>query len=480
MRFHYIRKPYRHQHKTVIFMLKHPEAACFSDPGTGKSKSGIDTSRFLMKFRDAKRVLIVSPFCVIWQWQREIRLNSHFKSAVVYGTRAKRLKILKQTKPKFFIINYDALIMEDVFKALFDKNFDVVVFDESIFIKNWKAKRTKMAFILARKATNIYILSGKPINNDVADIFGQYLVLDGGATFGNNFYRFRNRFWRKRGPYNWVLRKGALETIKGLMYQKAIAFNKDECLDLPPKIFQRKDIILTPDQVRVYREIDREGVTILRDHEKNQDINYVVKFHLARWQKKQQITSGFLYTSKDRKEWYDFKPNPKLEVLRELISTEFAGVPVAIVCRFRRDLDSVRSVLPSRSVEISGRTNAAKMAAKFQEEPDIQYAVVQIGAGGLGIDLYRASVMIFYSWDFRLDHFEQVQDRLHRLGQTADKCLYVLLVVKNYIDDHMMAAINHRKNIADYLLGIDVKEGRMKNVPYIPGGRHGEGEGDTP
>ncbi len=480
MRFHYIRKPYRHQHKTVVFMLKHPESAVFSDPGTGKTKSGIDTSRFLMRFKDAKRVLIISPFCVLWQWQREIKLSSHFKSAVVYGTVPQRLKVLKQTKPKFFIVNYDAIIIEKVFNALHDKKFDVVILDESIFVKNWKAKRTKMAFVLARNAKHVYIMSGKPINNDVSDIFGQYLVLDGGTTFGTNFYRFRNRFWRKAGPYRWVLRKGALQTIKDLMYTKAIAFTKDECLDLPPKIFQVKNIILTPEQRKAYREIDASGVTKLRNHEKNQDINYIVKFHLARWQKKQQITSGFLYTSPDRKEWFDFKPNPKLEVLNELISTEFTGVPVAIVCRFHRDLDLVRSVLPARSVEISGRTNTAKMAAKFQEERDIQYAVVQIGAGGLGIDLYRAAVMIYYSWDFRLDHYEQVQDRLHRMGQTADKCLYIILCAKFSIDEHMMEAIYQRKNISDYLLGIDVKEGRIKDVPYIPGGRHGEDQEDAP
>lgn len=460
-------------------MLKHNEASCFSDPGVGKSKSAIDTSRFLFRLGKAKRVLIVAPLCVLWQWQREIKLSSHFKSAIVYGTVKQRLKILKETKPKFFIINYDALIMEKVFTALYEKNFDVMVIDESIFVKNWKAKRTKMAFLLARKATNVYIMSGKPINNDVADIFGQYLVLDGGTTFGTNFFRFRNRFWRKAGPYKWVLRKGALDTIKGLMYTKAIAFNKSECLDLPPKIFQVKNIILTPEQRKAYREIDATGVTKLRDHEKNQDINYIVKFHLARWQKKQQITSGFLYTSPDRKEWFDFTPNPKLEVLRDLITTEFHNEPLAIVCRFHRDMDLVKSVLPAKSVEISGRTNTAKMAQAFQEETDIQYAVVQISAGGLGIDLYRAHVMIYYSWDFRLDHYEQVQDRLHRIGQTADKCLYVILVVKASIDDHMMDAIYQRKSISDYLLGIDVKEGRIKDAPRIPGGRLGEGEEDT-
>lgn len=457
MNFHYIRKPYRHQHKTVVFMLKNHEAAVFSDPGTGKTKSAIDTARFLKKFKGAKRVLIVGPLCVLWQWEKEITLSSFYPKAVLYGSVEKRLKLLRKTKPKFFIINYEALLIDRVFNALLKKGFDAVVFDESIKIKNWKAKRTKRSFLIARTASNVYLLSGRPITNAESDIFGQYLVLDGGTTFGNNFFRFRNRFYRRAGPYKWVLRSGALETIKDLMYKKAISFTKDECLDLPPKVFETKDIILSPEQRKAYTEIDQVGMTKLHDHAG--DINYIVKYAIARWIKKQQITSGFLY--KDDKTAFDFKHNPKLEELRELINTEFYGERVVIVGRFHHDLDLIRSVLPARSVEISGRTRAAQMAARFQEEPDIRYAVVQIGAGGLGIDLYTAHILIYYAKDFRLDNYEQVQDRLHRLGQIAAMCLYVDLTAKDSVDERMNEAIARRKNISDYLLGIDIKEGRI-------------------
>ncbi len=65
--------------------------------------------------------------------------------------------------------------------------------------------------------------------------------------------------------------------------------------------------------------------------------------------------------------------------------------------------------------------------------------------------------MIFYSMDFHLDHYEQALGRIDRIGQKGERCLYIYLMARATIDDHILAAIQQRKNISDYLLGLDLR-----------------------
>lgn len=456
----YIRAPFTHQHESVLFCLKHPRCALFSEPGTGKTKIVVDTARHHLKskkrFKDIDKVLIVAPLCVLWTWEQEIKVDSNYKSVVVYGTAKERIKLLQDKKAKFFIINYDALTIKALFPALLKKKFKMVVFDESIKLKNAEIKRTKRAYELAKEAASVIIMSGRPVSGDAGDIFGQYLVLDGGDTFGKNLYRFRHIFfrraptpfpkWELKTTWNEATQKHeptALRYIKWAVYKKAISFTKAQCLDLPPKIFKTYHAVLSNEQVAAQEKLGTKGLLELGSEK------LTIKNVLNLCTKERQITAGFLYSPQ---RVFDFPSNPKLEVLRDLIHDEYPGEKLVVVCAFHRGIDLVRSILPAPSVEISGRIKDKEAARRqFQEDPETRYAVAQISAGSLGISLTAAAVMVFFSMNYSLSDYLQMLERIHRPGQVKP-CTYIHLAARNSVDEEIMEAIRRKKNISDFLL----------------------------
>lgn len=473
MRIKYIRKPYKHQHDTVVFGLDHGEVGLLLDPGTGKTKIAVDLGRMWSKLEKIQYILVTAPLAVLWNWEEEVQLNSHYKAIVLYGTASERIKLLQQDA-KFYIINYDAIIQNVILKALLKKGFGAVIFDESIMIKNWKSKRTRAAYHLARN-TELYskecygdefkggkgvILSGRAISKGVEDLFGQFWVLDGGKTFGKNFYRFRSRYFRKiRAPFpKFALRDGALASIRHRIERVSKIYTKEECLDLPKETTKKYRVILTKEQNLLTQSLKEDGA--IRIHK---GCSIEVDNPLVMAQKEQQITGGFIYADhtesgdqcRSSRQAIDFKENPKLQVLQEILDTELGGRCCIIVAHFRHDLDNIMALLKSlqlECVEVSGRTNTAAEVKRYCES-DIPICLCQISAGSLGIDglQHKASDMVFYSFTYRLDEFDQMKLRILRHGQKKP-CTYYILLAQDSVDEEMMQIIEGKQTIENFLM----------------------------
>lgn len=481
-RIRYIKLPFKHQHETVLHGLSHPRQAVLSDPGLGKSKSAIDVARVHIRQKEVKRVLVVAPKGAFRGWEREVGANSHYKSVVLHGPAETRFGRLKKDV-RFYLINYEGLLVRGMVPRLLRKGFDMVIFDEFVRLKNHKTKTFKASRMMAEKAKFVIIMSGKPITNSAMDIFAPYLVLDGGETFGDNFFRFRNTYFRNKQykkfgrrrvrlqPFpNWELKDKMLDkhgqeahpldVIKYLMYNKGIGFRKEDCLDLPPKTFKEYTCTLDKEQAEAYADASSGSEVDIGDR------SIEIKHIFTRLLAQQQITSGFLYNGatevrRGPRRLHQFGRPAKARLLREVFDDEIGSNKVVIVYRFKADRGIILSALGdgTRYVDLSGDTNVGMEAERFQRDASVDVCLAQIQAGSMAVDLFAASIMVFYSIDWRLDHYEQMTDRIHRIGQ-HDPCLYIHLVCEGTIDERILEAIHQKKAISDYLLEWEMQHGR--------------------
>ena len=84
----------------------------------------------------------------------------------------------------------------------------------------------------------------------------------------------------------------------------------------------------------------------------------------------------------------------------------------------------------------------------FQKDPSVRIFVAQIQTAGLGITLTAADTALFYSYDYSYANYEQAKARVHRIGQ-KHSVSYLHLVVRDSVDEEVLAALSHKKNVAD-------------------------------
>jgi len=323
------------------------------------------------------------------------------------------------------IINYEGLaVMKNVKKLLVQWKPEIVIADEMHKMKNHTAVRSKAVREVAHAAEYRYGLTGTAILNSPMDIFGQWLFLDKGKTFGDNFFTFRGKFFEDKNARmpkhvhfpNWQPRRSCVDKIKELIQPMASTAIKSECLDLPPLVKKRVDVVLTPAQKKNYKEMKNDFITWLGTQEGSP---VVAQTALTKLLRLMQITSGFVKDESGVEIYYD--KNPKATALSELLESILPN-KVIIWAVFKNNYEAIRQVVAEHSVqmvECHGETpNVRKFDAveRFNHDPDVKVFLGHPQSLGIGINLTAASYMIYYSRNFSLENDVQSEARNYRAG----------------------------------------------------------------
>jgi len=488
-------EPYKHQIAMTEFGLVHPCCAFFSEMGTGKTKACIDLIRNRAIQNGVKKVLIIAPKSILGNWKREIEINTgnslNVEIRILDGSKWERVQLLIKPTARlcFYIINYEGarIIKEDLIAL----SPDFVVCDESTRIKDIRAARTKACVQIGKNAPYRLIMTGTPLTQSPLDIHSQFLFLDNGKTFGWSFVSFRNKYFRPslvccpqkhaiysqkditqnpdgtyiiyckkcgqnyplnsdRGmvtsrAWKWECKPGALEEISKLIYTKAIRYTKKECLDLPPKIYETREIELNEEEQKIYNDMNVK----LRAEISGRDIS--ASIILTKLLRLSQITSG--YATDELGVEREIENSSKLAELSDLID-EIDGKCI-IWCHFIRNIKAVSNLLTKKGIEhvtfYSETKNRDEVIQRFQTDPNCKYFVGQTGTGGFGLNLTAANTVIYFSNGYSLEERLQSEDRCHRIGQEA-KVVYIDIIAKNSIDESIIKAIRDKKTIADYVV----------------------------
>lgn len=424
--------PFQHQRDGLDLILSNNAVALFWEQGCGKTLPTIKAIEHRLQAGEIKRALVICPKTVITSWVKEFAQYSSITPAVIAGKDRDGI----QQRATVAIINYDLLRMMHV------GAWDMVVFDESQYIKGHTAQRSKAAHALAKGAKFRVLLTGTPIAKDAGDIFGQFRVLDE-AIFGSSFWAFRAKYFVNMGRNfpDWRIRPEATDEIKRKIALRSQRVRKVDVLDLPDKLYQVRTIDMTADQRRIYHDLETQ---LLAEVE---DVTVTVPYLITKLMRLNQVCSGFLHHG-DRVLHTD---NPKLAELKQIVDDYDGQVVVWAV--FLHDVQAIADAFPGALViDGSKTTDERAQAIDDFQAGRAKVMVLQQQAGAVGITLTAAHLSIFYSRNYSLLDRMQAEDRLHRIGQ-RNPVAYVDLIMAGSIEQDIIEAIESKRIVAGYLQG---------------------------
>jgi len=467
-------KPYEHQLIALEKSWQKDEYGYFMEMGTGKSKVLIDNMAMLYDKGRINAALIIAPKGVYRNWlSQEIpnHLPSHIDhktvlwTALTSKTKDKEYQLLFKTDYNLHILlmNVEALSTKKgvEFAGKFLRcHKTLMVIDESTTIKNPTAKRTKAILNLSKETKYRRILTGSPVTKSPLDLYSQCAFLNEHLLGFSSYYTFRNRY-AQMIERNFGGRRVQIvasyrrldelaETLKPFSYR----ILKEDCLDLPPKIYMKREIELTDEQKKAYTTMKSAALAQLNG--KIATAPHV----LTQLMRLHQITCG--HFTADDGTIQEFKNNRMSELLDLL--EEMEG-KVIIWANYIYDIEQIVKTIGQEYgedsiVEYYGAIESKKRQVnieKFQDpKSKVRFFVGNPQTGGYGITLTAASNVIYYSNGYDLEKRLQSEDRAHRIGQ-KQSVTYVDLIAKGTVDDKIVKALRKKINIASAIMGEELK-----------------------
>lgn len=374
------------------------------------------------------------------------------------GTKSQRLKMLDDLEKfpfkamKVAVINYESTWREDVFEELKKYDADMIICDESQRIKTHDAKQSKAMHELGDKARYKLILSGTPVQNDAIDIWSQYRFLDK-TIFGDNFYKFRNRY-AIMGGFNRKQIVGYKDLDGLIKKEHSIAFRitKEEAIDLPEQTFITRKIELDKKTAELYKQIKQSSYAELVNGD-----TITATTVLTRLLRLQQLAGGFLVT--DESEKPVLVNRSKLDALADIVQDYVIDgkKKLVIFARFIPEVHEIQNVIAGlfkgtgmKQVAIYGaikKEERGEIIRQFQEDPKTTVIVGQIDTLGVGVTLTAADTCVYYSKNFNYATYKQSLSRIHRIGQ-RNTCTYISLIAEKTVDENIEAALAKKEDMA--------------------------------
>ena len=474
-RFVFKTDPYDHQRQAFDGSAEQENYALLMDMGTGKTKVCIDTIAYNFEKKDVDFAIIVAPKGVIANWIGEIEthLPDRVDREVVMWkpnlTKAKRKELTDlykdNDKLKFLLMNIEAFSTKkgvDV-AEFFVKKFKVfMAVDESTTIKNRQAKRTKAICNVGRGAVMRRILTGSPVTKSPMDLFSQMDFLSPKILGFKSYYAFQSRYAvvqrRSMGAhsFNQILGFQRLDELTETLDEHSYRVRKEDCLDLPDKVYMKREVELTPEQTDAYVQMKNLALARLDSGDLSTTQNVLTQI-----MRLQQICLGSL--TDDNGDVHPLKSNRQSELMN--ICEEIQGKAI-IWATWTRDIRSIAEALRDRfGVEavatLHGETpdsDRQQIVDAFQDrQSELRFIVGHPKTGGYGLTLTAANTVIYYSNSYDLELRLQSEDRAHRIGQ-ENKVTYIDLISPKTIDEKIVTALRNKIKIADLVLGEDARD----------------------
>jgi SNF2 family DNA or RNA helicase len=407
--------PFSAQLDTASFLSMNSRAFCLNGMGTGKTNSALWAYDYLRRTKTVNKVLVVCPLSTMERTWADSAFQTfpHLDCVVLHGTRERRNKLLAQDVD-IYVINIDGL--STIKDALAKRpDIDLIVIDELALARNSGTDRWKILNAICNKQAprRVWGMTGSPTPNAPTDAWAQCkLVTPDNPTMPKYFSAFRDRVMRQITPFKWAARQDANEAVYQMM-QPAIRFSLDDCVDLPEQTFITRDVALTPEQNKAYKDMlnklstEYAGGQILA-------VNEAVKAN-----KLIQIACGVAYGTDG--EHVVIPSKPRMDVLKEVI--EESEGKVIVFVPLTGALESVASELRKDfTVETvhggTSKTERDRIFSEFQRGLDPRVLVANASTMSHGLTLTAATTIVWYAPVHSNETYEQACARVRRPGQT--------------------------------------------------------------
>lgn len=494
--------PFDHQREALKLSWNREHFAYFMEMGTGKSKVATDKASCHFFNGDINGLMIFCPVSIRTNWVEELRVHcpvdlawkknkegvwlSPFVKVADFGTTLKKRDLDEfiglQAPFKILIVGMESLsqgsAVDDSKKAgqayALAERFarahnHMQVVDEGHNIKSHDSNRTENIVQLGHYAKYKVLMTGTPILQGLLDLYAYFEYLDPNVIGLGDWFSFRARYAiLSEDGYNRVVAYDNVEELLSAVQPHIYQVTKKECLDLPEKIYQTREVQLTAAQKGVYSAIKKHKL-----YEKG-DVNVVIDNALQKYSALQTIVGGFI--NYDKREVGDFVPpgldqkvkrdtlpivdwkgNPKvkelLHCLDEIGDKEQAIIWAVHTYEIKQICEALRHKYGKTCVaEYYGGVSLDERDEHKRgfNSGKYRFFVGNQAAGGVGLTLNEAAFVFYMSNSFKLKDRLQSEDRNHRIGQTRN-VLYTTIIAAETVDVDIMAAVRDKKDFADWV-----------------------------
>lgn len=407
--------------------------------GLGKT---VQTLAFLLSQKD-KKSIVITPTSLIFNWKSEFeKFTPDIKLGIAYGTKANRHKILENYKDYDVILTSYGTYKNDIEKYE-DLDFDYCIIDEAQNIKNPDSIITKA--IKTVNARVKFALTGTPVENNLMELWSIFDFVMPGYLY--NKHKFEKIFANNEKNYS---------QLKNLIKPFMLRRTKKEVIDeLPEKIEQKFYVELEKEHKRAYRSfVNLIKRRILENNEDNMTVfSYLTKLR--------QLSIAPEIIVKNYK-----GKNSKLEILMDIIKQE-KDRKILVFSQFTKVLKLIEERLEEENIYYSyldGKTDPkqrVKLVEEFNNSKEKRVFLISLKAGGTGLNLTSASMVIHFDPWFNPAVEAQASDRAHRIGQ-RDVVDVIKLISKNTVEEKVISMQDDKKELIE-----DIINSNLENVTAL-------------
>ena len=433
------------------------------DMGLGKT---LQIIAFLLSQKKSKSIVVV-PTSVIYNWMDEFeKFAPSIRVGLVHGSKSKRDKVLRDFKRGLGIKveegnlkeksyeKYDVLLttygtLKNDEKAYENLSFDYCIIDEAQNIKNPAAQAT-LSVKNIKSRCNI-ALTGTPIENNLMELWSIFDFVMPGYLFTKD--RFRERF---------ILDESNLSELKSLITPFILRRLKEDVLsELPEKLEKKYLVEMKGKQKQLYSFYVKAIKNQLNEN-KSSEKSGRDKINL------------FAYLTKLREICLDPSlvvpdytgGSSKLTVVKEIVKdASESGKKILLFSQFTSVLKKIEEDFKKEDISylyLDGGTSAkdrVERVKKFNEDSNIKVFLISLKAGGVGLNLTSASVVIHFDpwWNPAVE--DQATDRAHRFGQ-ENKVEVIKLVAKDTIEEKIVLMQEDKRELIQSLMDGKTMDGK--------------------
>lgn len=428
---------YKHQRDALRYASKRSSIALFMEMRLGKSRVAIEWAR--RKRPDS--ILIVGPKCVLPGWEDELAL---FGEQAYWATAGRQLP----EKPRgWWLTNYEQLIdpghrtpsgkPKAVPRPIAVYPWDVVILDESIYIRNPQAQTTRVVREhLGRNCRYRAVLTGLPNPEGPLDFFEQMAFLNRQFCGCRSYWDFRKTFFLQSG-FNWAPRLGTRQLIREAVHQDAFVLSRKEAGMGNVKTREVRYVDLHPTLMHAYRQLEAKFATG----------DVTTKWVVAQHTLLMRLCGGALegYTASGP----PFRHYAKVLAVLEVLEHELRNASVVIWFRFNSELDLMAQSLARYDITYRMIVGATRLADRQRycrefDRKQVRVLLCQIKCCQFGVNFSKADAAFYFSNSASGNERAQSEARLAMPGK-QQALLYIDFLVRNTVDEDTYNAVRLKK-----------------------------------
>jgi superfamily II DNA or RNA helicase len=403
---------YPYQRSGALFAAKAGRCLIADDMGLGKTIQAIAATEVLARTMGVERVLVISPTSLKHQWKREIQRFTDREALVVEGLLARR-QALYQADCFYKITNYDVVFRD--LESIQQWEPELIILDEAQRIKNWKTRTADSVKQLA--SDYAFVLTGTPLENRLEELYSIVQFVDRHRL--GPMFRFlaEHQHVDETGR---VIGYRNLGKIKKTLEPILVRRTKQEVLpDLPERMDKQFFVPMTTEQWKHHEENKEIVARLVAKWKRYGYLSETDQQRLMIALQNMRMACNSTYLL-DKKTDHGVKADEVVELLAEIL--EDRDSKVVIFSQWVRMHELLVRRLKDRSLDhvmfyggVPG-PKRKKLVHRFQEDPDCRL-FLSTDAGGVGLNLQNASVVINLDQPWNPAVLEQRIGRVHRLGQ---------------------------------------------------------------